>query len=190
MAGTAGNTSPSLNGFYYGLFIAPSTVTSLLPLDLLSPVWTFTDLYATNTAITTGGRLADGLGVSVAAWPPITNSYVLAGWSANIARMDWSAVSGQMADASFTNGIWSGPNWLFSSDGGFFGVSAVGYGQPPGPNSALPALNLFGSAVTGYGVPIMTGFDLFVVSSPEPSAWAYAILGVLSYLVLGRRVKT
>src|SRR5258708_5725084 len=54
LGGGAGITSASPNGFAYGLFIAPSTVTSLSPLDLLTATWTFTGVYASNTI---GGRL-------------------------------------------------------------------------------------------------------------------------------------
>src|SRR5438132_591885 len=54
----AGYTSPAPYGFYYGLFIAPSTVNSLSASDLLTATWTFTGLYGTNTVATTGGRLS------------------------------------------------------------------------------------------------------------------------------------
>jgi hypothetical protein len=187
LGGAAGNTATNLNGFSYALFIAPSTVTSLLPLDLLTPVWTFTGLYATNGAASPGGLLRDGFGVAVPGWTPsVTNSYVVAGWSANIAWLDWNAVAGQMAGASFTNGVWYGPNWLSSSDRGFFGVSEIGYGGPPGPISLLPPLNIFGPGPSGFGVPITNGFDLFVVSSPEPSAEALWLVGGLMIGVAGR----
>src|SRR3989442_1058236 len=84
VGGTAGPTSPhTVQAFYYGLFTASPTVTSLSPLDLLTPAWTFTGLYATNTANTNGGRLNGGINVVVpTGWPAnVTNSFAVAGWS-------------------------------------------------------------------------------------------------------------
>jgi hypothetical protein len=188
LGGGAGNTAPSIGGFEYGLFIAPSTVTSLSPLDLLTPPWTFTGVYATNTTAATGGRLNGGIDIRVAAWDGVTNSYVVAGWSANIALDNWSAVAAQLAGASFTNGVWSGPNWLGSSQGGFFGVSARAYGQAPDISSTLPPYDLFGSAPAGLGVPISTGFDLYVIS-PEPSIPRLAGVGLAVYFLWVTRLR-
>src|SRR5712691_3317401 len=57
---TAGPTAPTLGGFYYGVFTAPSTVTTIDNnlQGLLGPAWTFTGVYATNTAF--AGRLTAG----------------------------------------------------------------------------------------------------------------------------------
>jgi hypothetical protein len=172
-----------LGGFAYGLFIAPSTVTSLSPLDLLTPPWTFAGVYATNAP--GAGRLYGGTGIPVPGWVATTNSYVVAGWSANIAWTDWNSVASQLNGASFGNGVWVGSDWLASSQGGFFGVSGVAYGQDTDPSSGRPPLVLFGSYATDQGVPIPTGFDLFVVNTPEPSAFVLGLAGCL--LFLGRR---
>jgi hypothetical protein len=178
--GTGGgvdSTATNSAGFYYGLFIAPSTVTTVSPQDLLTAAWTFTDVYATNTIATSGGRLSGGGAIRVALWDTTTNAYCVAGWSANVSPSDWASVAGQLVGASFTNGLWSGPNWLPTSAGGFFGVSALGLGFAPNFNSSLPAQPLFGPASPGFLMPIGTGFDLYEVGVPEPEAWGLVALG-------------
>src|SRR2546423_978845 len=110
IGGTVGNTSSSVNGFFYGLFIAPSTVSSLSPSDLLTATWTFTGVYATNTSATSGGRLSGGADVLVPGWNGTSNAYAVIGWSANVAGKNWSAVAAQLSGAAFNNGVWSGPN--------------------------------------------------------------------------------
>jgi hypothetical protein len=185
LGGTAGITSPGTNAFAYGLFIAPSTITSLSPTDLLTPPWTFTGVYATNWR-TLGGALQGGANTPVPGWDNVTNSYVVAGWSANIAWTSWGAVAAQLAGASFTNGVWSGANWDPSSQGGFFGVSAIGYGLAPDPIRGRPGFPLFGDPNI-EGVPLATGWDLFVVNTPEPSIFALAASALLATLLLRRR---
>jgi len=184
--GTIGPTATNLGGFYYGVFTAPSTVTSLSPSDLLTPTWTFTGLYGSNRPTSTGGRLVGGgFGVTVpTGWAEFeTRSFVVAGWSANVALPDWTAVQVQLTGTSFNNGIWSGPNWSPSSAGGFFGVSAVGVGTAyPGVGYFdLPIFTLFGTTQVLEGTPI-PGFDLFVVNAPEPSTWTLAAFGIVALL--------
>src|SRR5438445_2301022 len=62
LGGTQGHTSPALGGFYYAVFTAASTTTSVDAnlQNLLSGSWTFTGFYATNAGIATGGRLNGG----------------------------------------------------------------------------------------------------------------------------------
>src|SRR5437879_4159796 len=52
VGGTVGATAGSAGSFYYGLFVASSTVATIDSSlqGLLSPTWTFTGNYATNTA--------------------------------------------------------------------------------------------------------------------------------------------
>src|SRR6267378_3312780 len=80
--GSGTNTSPAPLGFYFGVFTAPSTVTSATALDLLSSTWTFTGLYGTNTAATAGGRMSGGNGAATSTgWNPgETNSFAILGW--------------------------------------------------------------------------------------------------------------
>src|SRR5438105_15088786 len=86
--GTAGNTAPILGSFYYAVFTAASTVTSVDAnlQNLFNPsIWTFTGLYATNSAVATGGRLMNGgatgaAGAPATGWTPgQTNSFILLG---------------------------------------------------------------------------------------------------------------
>ena len=188
LGGSAGNTSPAANGFYYALFTADPSVTSLSPLDLLSATWRFTGTYATNTGNPDGGRLLGGFCTRVAGWHDTTNSYVFAGWSANIAGPDWNAVATQLTGASFNNGVWSGPNWLLPSDRGFFGVSMVGRGVALNPVHGQPCFNLFGMVPYGYiDTPISTGWDLFV-TVPEPSTGIVAAIAMGSFWLVRRRI--
>jgi len=189
--GTAGPTATNRGGFYYAVFTAPPTVTSLSPLDLLTPTWTFTGLYGTNLAFSTGGRLNGGLDAIVpTGWPAgVTNSFVVVGWSANVSGKDWSSVAAQLAGASFHNGVWSGTNWLLSSSDGFFGISALGFGVAGPPGGIVPPFSLFGPAPNLLGTPISTGFDLFVIIAPEPSTWALAGIGATLLLVARYRCR-
>src|SRR5437016_2154352 len=68
LGGGVGNTAPVLGSFYYAVFTASSTITSVDPnlQDLLGPNWTFTGIYATNSAVATGGRLLNGAGTGAA----------------------------------------------------------------------------------------------------------------------------
>src|SRR6266852_2124436 len=72
VGGTNGNTSPAPNGFVYALFTAPFGTTNT---DLTSGQWTFTGPYATNTFVSSGGRLNGGAGLTtLTGWPPgLTN---------------------------------------------------------------------------------------------------------------------
>src|ERR1041385_369466 len=70
--GTAGNASPTLGSWYYAVFTAASTTTTIDPSlqALLTSAWTFDGIYGTNVAISTGGRFSGGSGVATTAgWP-------------------------------------------------------------------------------------------------------------------------
>jgi hypothetical protein len=162
IGGSVGNTSPTIGGFYYGLFTAPLGTTNT---DLTSGLWTFTGVYATNTTITTGGKLSGGTEVaSTAGWPPATvsNTFLIAGWSANLAQTNWTSISNQLAGARPSGGQWSGGNWIGN---GFFGVSSTGYGVCGGGPQSVPAPNLFGRTPTFYGIPITNGWSLYPVTA-------------------------
>jgi len=186
--GNANNTSILPNGFYFAVFTAPSTVTSATALDLLSASWTFNGIYGTNTIATTGGRFSGGGNVATTTgWAPgNTNSFMVAGWSANLGH-DWAEIRNQLTGATFSGGVWSGPNWQQNANE-FFGVSGVGFGAAGGGASGLPAFSLFGSTATAQGTPISSGFDLFTVSAvPEPSTFALAGLGAAALVIFRRR---
>src|SRR5689334_22325401 len=101
IGGAVGPTAATAQGFYYGLFVAPSTVstidTSLQ--NLLTPTWTFTGVYATNTGLV--GRLNGGT-PTVPNWPAATfETYLIVGWSSNLGH-DWSLVGNELQGATFT----------------------------------------------------------------------------------------
>jgi hypothetical protein len=188
--GTEGNTSPALGGFYYGVFTASSTITSIDPnlQDLLGPNWTFTGVYATNTAIASGGRLNGGLGVTaLQGWTPgVTNSYLLLGWSASIAGEDWSSVSNQLRGATFSFGSWCLPHTIIAQ-AAFLGVTSIGFGEAGGGTTGLPPFPLFGQTPNPAGNPISTPFDLYALSlCPEPATPALMFFGVAALLAWRR----
>jgi len=150
--------SASGQTYYFGLLTAASA----------AGPFTFTALYATNTAASTGGRLAGGNGIQVPGWAAGTAmSYEIAGWDASL---------GHNFNAS----------WLTTppTATGFFGVSPVATGTAGGVDAtgnALPPYNLFGGAT---GIP--AGFTL-VNAVPEPSSMALAGLGAAALLIFRRR---
>jgi hypothetical protein len=193
--GTIGNTAPTAGGFYYAVFTAPSTVTTIDTSlqQLLTSTWTFTGVYATNSALTTGGRLNGGSGVATTSgWPGgVTNSYLVLGWGSGLGT-DWNTVANEMAGATLCNGLWSGPGFTITSGfNDFLGASMIAYGEAGGGPQSLPTLTLFGTSPTGGGVPISHGWDLFAITAgapcPEPSALALAGLGAVLAMIVRKR---
>ncbi|HEV2392996.1 MAG TPA: PEP-CTERM sorting domain-containing protein [Verrucomicrobiae bacterium] len=181
--GTAGNTATVAGGFYYGVFTAPSTVTSLTPADLLGTTWTFTGSYATN--IPAGGRLSGGsTAVTSTGWPAgQTNSFVVVGWSSNLGH-DWATIAAELNGSTLNNGAWAGGHWTRT---GFFGLSGVGFGEAGGGPNSLPPFALFGSGPTAAGTPLTAGFPLYITAVPEPATFALAGLGAAALLIFRRR---
>jgi hypothetical protein len=192
-AGTAGNTSAGLGGFYYAVFTAASTTTTIDTSlqNLLTSAWTFTGIYATNTAVASGGRMNGGVGaVTSQGWAPgTTNSYLLLGWSANVAGEDVNSILNEIRGATLSGGAWSGGGFATNgaAGGGFVGATAIGFGEAGGGTTGLGAFGLFGTTPTPAGTPIGTPTDLFVVSVPEPGTFALAGLGAAALLIFRRR---
>ena len=196
---TAGNTAPVLGGFYYAVFTAASTVTSIDSSlqNLLNGTWTFTGVYATNTGVATGGRLNGGAGVTtLQGWTPgQTNSYLVLGWSGNLAKFDVNTILNDLRGSQLHGGFWDGGFFGATNiDNAFVGASAIGFGEAGGGTTGLPALGLFGGANTAEGNPIGANpnpspFDLFVVCGPcpEPNAFALVGVGAAAVLFLRRR---
>jgi len=180
-----GNTAPGAGGYYFAVFTANSSITSATALDLLSSSWTFTGLYGSNTAATAGGRLSGGSGVAATqGWAPgATNSFLVAGWSSTLGH-DWNTIAAQLNGSTFSGGVYRGSNW--AQTGGYFGLSAVGFGAAGGGTAGLPAFALFGPA-NAQGNPIASPFDLFVTNVPEPTTFALAGLGAAALVIFRRR---
>jgi hypothetical protein len=193
--GTAGNTGGGAGtggNFVYGIFTANSTVTSLTPSlqELLSPAWTFTGVYGTNTTISTGGRLSGGSPNTLAGWPAgTTNSFVVVGWSSNIGGQNWNAVAAQLAGATLAGGMWTGTNWNSNlpANGAFLGASAVSFGSAGGGTTGTGPFSVFGTGPSGQGNPLTSGFDMFVVNVPEPTSFALLGLGTAALVIFRRR---
>jgi hypothetical protein len=155
--------STSGSTFYFGLLISPSTGAAN---------FTFTGLYATNTAATTGGRLGGGNGIPVPGWGGgVVMNYELVGWSST-AGHDFNT-AWVNADGSVGNR----PQDLF-------GISSIGTGAAGGLDAggnALPTYNLFG------GNGITSGFNLTGATVPEPTSMALAGLGAAALLIFRRR---
>jgi hypothetical protein len=135
--------------------------------------WTFTGIYTTNIA--SAGRENGGANIPTSTgWAPgVTNSYVLVGWSANLGS-SWATIANE-----------NETGW--GTEQGSFGISSVGFGEAGGGPDSLPAFSLFGSAPTAAGTPILSGFDLYDVTIPEPGTLALATLGGASLLMFRRK---
>jgi len=173
---TFGNAAAP-QGYYYALLMQPyagGPTNNPTASTLLSGGWLYTGAGATN--VVNAGRLGGGPTNVTSFNDPIGqgNQFVIVGWSSNVATnglAGWLTVSN-----SLSLGSWSTANGLT----GYFGVSQVGTGT--GSGSLASAELLFGGA-TG----IQSGWNLYVVPTPEPSTFAFAGLGALSLWSLRRR---
>ena len=106
----AGPTAPALGGYIYGLFTAP--VNADVNSGATDSSWQTIQVYATNTAAATGGRLSGGQQPTTLA-PGSTANILVRGWSSNLGST-WAEVL----------------NWYNTQRGvsvaGYFGESAVG----------------------------------------------------------------
>jgi len=150
---TTGYTFGQVGSYFYALFVAPTTQTSV---DSSLSGWTFTGNYATNTSIP--GRLDGNYtvdhGVVISnTFPGMTVSLVVVGWSANMGH-DYSAVESYLANPTFD--AWYGVSQI--------ATTSVGGGET-GP------VIFFGS-----GSGQMLGFSLNRYTIPEPSTFGLAML--------------
>jgi len=130
--------------------------------------WSFTGAYASNSLVSTGGRLfgqqnSDG-SVSVPGH--------LGGTSASLMVIGWNNSAGGTTLSEFINAWNSGRLDLVY---GYSGIST----KILGDGGSLPATQIFGAA------PAIPGFVLAPV--PEPTTFALAGLGAAALLIFRRR---
>jgi len=171
--GIAGGTS-----FYWALLFSSGVgVAAPTTLSQLSTGWTSTGLVATNS--NTAGFLTPvgpNSQASVSWANGVTNSIMMAGWSANLGTTYAAALASLASPGTIV-----GP--------GFFGLSAVGYINPAA--SPSPGVSLFNATATSAGLPINSlNTPLYLVpvaAVPEPATMALAGLGGLAMLALRRK---
>jgi len=150
---TTGYTSGPIGSYYYALFAAPTTQTSV---DSSLSGWTFTGNYATNTLI--AGRLDGNYTVDHAVVisntiPGMSLNLVVVGWSANIGHA-YSAVESYLTNPTFD--AWYGLSQIATTTVGGSDSSPTGFfGTNPGQ---------------------MSGFSLNRYTVPEPSTFALVSL--------------
>jgi len=160
-------------GYYFELLVAAPTANSANPL-----VGTWTDTGLTMTNRSAGGISSiSSFSIGNGSWNAgVSNAFMIVGWSANY------GASYATVKAALTDGV-SGAGL---AGGGYYGVSAIGYGIA-GAASPAPAFHIFGAA-NAAGVPINSVLTLNqVVVTPEPGTMVLAGLGGLSLLALRRK---
>jgi hypothetical protein len=187
VSGVVGAAGTGANSYYYTVLQAnyggasPSTSDSAL----VSATWTWTGLLAANSGLTKGGvgnpntttAAAGTFGLptgSTYSTAP-TEYYVIVGWS-SIEGTSWSTVANELQNNDLVVG-------------GYFGVSPLAYNEAGGANG-LGTVNLLngGSTITGLsGSGLTSGFDLYIVPTPEPSTIALGVMGAASLLALRRK---
>ena len=173
-SGPTAVTAPSAGlGYVYGLFSAAAG-TSLGGVN--NAAWSFTGLYATNTAAASGGRYGAPVGALAGLASGTSVALQVRGWSASFGQ-DWNAVK------AWANADVSGVFNVAST--GWYGESAIG--QIVLGGGALPNPSLYGA---GAG-QIPGGFVLGQVNPltpvPEPSTFALAGLAGAAMLIFRRR---
>jgi hypothetical protein len=139
-------TANEAGGFYFGLLISTNPAAP----------FTFTGVYATNTA--TAGRIGPGsYTVAVASWPPCTSLfYEIAGWSSNLGPV-WNP--GWLVNNLPAPG--DDPVWSGAPTNSYFGLSGIAEGAASG-QFCDPALPLFGgSGLQGFNLaPVVQQVNL------------------------------
>lgn len=159
--GTATAATPV--GYYYGLFIANPGTTDFAQ-------FTFTGLYATNTAAV--GRFNGGVNLPVTGWAAgVSKAYYVAGWSAALGK-DANAVLGYAATGMGPADGWFGRSTIATGTAGGFDGTAT-----------LPSWFIYG------GTGLTAGFNMSTAISviPEPSSLALLGLGAAALLIRRRK---
>jgi hypothetical protein len=158
---STGYIGTAANSYYFGLFVAPSTVTTLSTMDPTQGGFTFTGSVGANTGVGTGFWAGTSPATINGFATASTASFVVVGWSANYGTT-WAA-----AIAAFDSGT-----------AGFWGVSGVAQAQLGG--GITPAGTIFGNGPTQ-----VHGFTVGAV--PEPTTFALAGLGAAALMIFRRR---
>jgi len=165
---TTGVMDVTPNHYYFALFAAPTTTTTVGAIGVSDGAWTFTGLYANNSAtlgVFSGGTVA--LPVNAAYAAGSTVNMFAAGWSDSVGTTVAQAQSFMAQGTHAFNG-WYGQS-----------IVATGIVLGGGPT---PAGTPFGTLANQAG-----SFSLLLQPIPEPSSFALAGLGAAALMIFRRR---
>jgi hypothetical protein len=172
--GAAGGSSVSGANFYYELLYSAYSGTQAAVPTTLAALGTWSDAGLGATNAPTAGRLYPinpNTGAQVPWSPGVTNSIMMAGWSANLGTT-WAAVKANLNSQLLLGAV---------AGNAFFGLSQTGY-ITPFSTSTIPGATVFGTAAAAWGLPINSLLtQLYLVNSatpvPEPATLALVALG-------------
>lgn len=172
-----GLTTTNANAYYYALFVAPATVSTVNGVVFNDSNWTFTGDYATNTVAVAGhfyGGTNPDQSTSVPGYAAGTSaSFIVIGWSANIG-------SNVAALEAWYN---------FPLSTGWFGQSDVSANRTLG-GGLYPAPAIFASSGSTPTLGEIGGFTFgFVYAVPEPSTLTLFGLSTCALIAHWRRQK-
>jgi hypothetical protein len=172
-----GLTATNANSFYYALFVAPASITSVANVAFNDANWTFTGDYATNAALAGhlyGNTTANETSVVPGYAPGASASFTVVGWSANIGST--------LADLKAWYANPAVPGWI--------GQSAVATNLIGGGGIYAPPAIFYPIGTTTLGEIDGFTFNLIAaVPAPEPSTPALIVCATAMFAWLRRRRK-
>jgi len=170
-AGGVAMPGSSTSPFNFAVFLAPSdtvNVDNTAAPSLTAAGWQQPNAGTVNHA-TAAGRLAVTAAMPVSGWAGgSTVDYIVRGWSAN-AGATWAEALA----------FWNNGN---PSQNMYIGSSEIGNNAVLGDGSSIANPTMFGVAGTQ-----VNGFNMALVSVPEPTSMVLAGLGAASLLLFRRR---